>query len=81
MTFHQKLAEIQAALVADKIDGWLFYDFRRSNDLACSVLEIPSEAMLTRRWLYWIPLQGEPVKVVHCIEPHFLDGLPGEAVI
>jgi Xaa-Pro aminopeptidase len=33
---------------------------------------------VTRRWYYWIPAQGTPVKLQHRIEPHVLDHLPGE---
>ncbi len=34
---------------------------------------------VTRRWYYWIPAYGTPVKLLHRIEPHVLDSLPGEA--
>ncbi len=33
--------------------------------------------MVTRRWYYLIPAQGEPVKLVHKIESGHLDSLPG----
>jgi Xaa-Pro dipeptidase len=33
--------------------------------------------MVTRRWFYLIPAQGEPVKLVHKIESGHLDSLPG----
>src|SRR6058998_2804316 len=33
--------------------------------------------MLSRRWFYLIPRTGEPLKLVHRIEPHALDHLPG----
>jgi Xaa-Pro aminopeptidase len=33
--------------------------------------------MLSRRWFYFIPAKGEPRKLVHFIEPHALDHLPG----
>jgi Xaa-Pro aminopeptidase len=33
---------------------------------------------VTRRWYYWLPAQGEPVKLVHRIEAGMLDSLPGE---
>ena len=34
--------------------------------------------MTTRRWYYLIPAEGEPRGLVHAIERHNLDGLPGE---
>jgi Xaa-Pro aminopeptidase len=61
----------------DKIDGWLLYDFRRSNSLACDVLKIPPETHLTRRFFYFIPTSGDPVKLVHAVESSVLDHLPG----
>ena len=33
--------------------------------------------MVTRRWFYVIPAQGEPSRLVHRIESHHLDSLPG----
>ena len=34
--------------------------------------------MTTRRWYYLIPANGEPRGLVHAIERHNLDGLPGD---
>jgi len=77
----QRIAEIQQALRAvPGLDGWLFYDFRGSDPLAYRVLRLDPTGHVTRRWYYWIPAQGQPVKLVHRIEPHTLDGLPGETV-
>ena len=72
------IEKAQHYLQTEKIDGWLLYDFHRSNDLAHRVLQIPSSVMATRRFLYWIPAVGTPIKIVHAIEPHMLDHLPGE---
>jgi len=71
---------VQAALVQAGIRGWLLYDFRRSNDIACRLLDLPSEQLLTRRFCYWIPAQGTPVKLVHRIEAGILDHMPGRTV-
>src|SRR6185295_650761 len=35
----------------------------------------------TRRWFYWVPASGEPVKLVHRLEPRSLDHLPGRALV
>lgn len=80
MNIDKKLLEVQQSLVEQKIDGWLFYDFRRSNDLACQFLEIPPEQLLTRRFFYWIPQKGDPVKIVHGVESGVLHHLPGRTV-
>ena len=34
--------------------------------------------MATRRWYYLIPREGTPARLVHAIERHNLDALPGE---
>lgn len=59
------------------LDGWLFYDFRHSDPLAYRMLLLDADRHVTRRWYYWVPRTGEPVKVVHRIEPRALDPLPG----
>ena len=71
------LASVQSALRQLGFDGWLLYDFRGLNVLARRVVGLSSEAMLSRRWFYFVPAQGEPRKLVHRIEPHALDHLPG----
>lgn len=75
----QKLGDVQQALQRHQMDGWLLYDFRRCNDLACQFLEIPQDQLLTRRFFYWIPVKGEPIKIVHAIEDP-LKNLPGKTV-
>jgi Xaa-Pro aminopeptidase len=76
-----RVREIQAALRDAGLDGWLFYDFRRSDPLAYRVLKLNEGGITTRRWLYFIPVVGEPVKVVHSIEQRRLDQLPGRKII
>lgn len=76
----KRVAAIQRALQEmDGLDGWLFYDFRGSDPLAYRVLLLDPGRHVTRRWYYWIPATGEPVKLLHRIEPHVLDELPGQA--
>src|SRR5713226_9479028 len=71
------LSAVQSALQQHGLDGWLLYDFRGLNVLARRVVGLPSDAMLSRRWFYFIPAKGEAKKLVHRIEPHALDRLPG----
>src|SRR5262245_29525809 len=47
--------------------------------LAKRVLNLQEEHILSRRWFYYFPAQGDPRKLVHRIEPHALDHLPGSA--
>jgi Xaa-Pro aminopeptidase len=75
------LAAIQAALVEFDFDLWLLYDFRGSNVLARRVLDIPGDAILSRRFAYAIPRSGPPRKLVHRIEAAALDHLPGDKTI
>ncbi|HEX8898893.1 MAG TPA: M24 family metallopeptidase [Chthoniobacterales bacterium] len=77
----ERVAEIQKALQAAKLDGWLFYDFRGSDPLAPRILKLGEHASGTRRWFYYIPASGEPTKIVHSIERAKLDALPGQRVI
>jgi Xaa-Pro aminopeptidase len=71
------LKAIQAALHERNIDAWLFYDHHHRDPIAYKVLGLPDSLMVTRRWFYVIPREGEPVKLVHRIEAGHLDSLPG----
>ena len=71
------LSEIQAALRDGGHEAWLFYDHHHRDPIAYRVLGLPPDRMTTRRWFYVIPANGEPVKLVHRIESHHLDSLPG----
>jgi Xaa-Pro dipeptidase len=75
------LHAIQDAVQQLGLDGWLLYDFRGLNILAKRVVGLGDGVMLSRRWFYFIPAKGEPRKLVHRIEPHALDGVPGPAQI
>ncbi len=71
------LSAIQAALRERNIDAWLFYDHHHRDPIAYRVLGLPAGLMVTRRWFYLVPAEGEPVKLVHKIEAGHLDTLPG----
>src|SRR6476620_3589298 len=75
-----RITEIQSALQKEKLDGWLFYDFRSSDILIPRILKTERLGG-SRRWFYYIPATGEPVKVVHAIEPDQMDVLPGKKLI
>lgn len=72
------ITAFQSALREAGADGWLFYDFRRSNAIAHRVLELSPHAFFTRRWFYFVPAQGAPVAIVSAVEAHALASLPGE---
>jgi Xaa-Pro aminopeptidase len=71
------LVAIQSALRQQKFDAWLFYDHHHRDPIAYRLLGLPQSLMVTRRWFYLIPAEGEPVKLVHKIEAGHLDTLPG----
>ena len=72
-----RIAEIQAALREEGLDGWLFFDHHRRDPLAYRVLQFEPAQPVTRRWYYLIPAQGEPRGLVHKIEAEVLEPLPG----
>ena len=73
-----ELERIQQALAAEQLDGWLFYDFRRSNPIAYQVLSLSQQDMYTRRWWYFVPRAGAPTAIISAVESHVLHALPGE---
>ncbi|HLG55829.1 MAG TPA: M24 family metallopeptidase [Vicinamibacterales bacterium] len=73
---------IQSALRKADLDGWLLYDFHGSNPIAARLAGLVGGAhMTTRRWYYLIPAEGQPRGLVHAIERHNLDQLPGEKAV
>jgi hypothetical protein len=77
----ERIAEIQAALREAKLEGWLFYDFRHSDPLAYRILKLDEKMFASRRWFYYVPASGEPVKIVQSIEQFKLDSLPGRKLV
>ena len=71
------LREIQEALLERNFDAWLFYDHHHRDPIAYRVLGVREDLMVTRRWFYLVPANGEPKKLVHKIESGHLDTLPG----
>ena len=72
------VAAIQQVLKDERLDGWLLYDFHGSNPIAQRLAGLTNGGhMTTRRWYYLVPAVGEPRGLVHAIERHNLDRLPG----
>lgn len=72
---------IQGKLHDYGIDGWLIYDHQGANRFALQLLNLPAKSMTTRRIFYFIPASGEPTKIVHKIEAHSLDHMPGQTLL
>jgi len=76
------IGAVQKALKADSLDGWLLYDFQGSNPVSYRLAGMGGAGHLaTRRWFYLIPQSGEPRALVHAIERHNLDHLPGSKIV
>lgn len=74
----KKIEEAQNYLRKMGADGWLLYDFAHINPIPHLIFDLHPHLTYRRRFFYWIPVQGEPVKIVHAIESKNLDSLPGE---
>jgi Xaa-Pro dipeptidase len=72
------IARIQGELKAAGVDGWLFYDFHNRDAIAYHVLGMDFGKFTSRRWFYWIPTAGQPVRLCSKVESKKLDSLPGE---
>ena len=72
------IARIQRELTAAGVDGWLLYDFHNRDAIAYHVLGMDYGKFTSRRWFYWIPAAGDPVRLCHKVEARKLDSLPGE---
>ncbi len=75
------IATMQAALREDGVDGWLFFDFRRTNPVAHRILALSPHQFFSRRWCYYVPAQGTPTALVSAVESHVLASLPGETKV
>src|SRR5581483_9967874 len=74
----ERVSEIQQALRDAKLDGWLFYDFRKSDPLAYGTLKWKVKLFASRVCFYYVPAWGERVKFVKSIENLKLEALPGK---
>ena len=72
------ISRIQQELQAVGVDGWLFYDFHNRDAIAYHVLGLDFGKFTSRRWFYWVPAKGDPIKLCSKVESTKLDPLPGE---
>src|SRR5688500_20198911 len=76
------IGAVQRALKAEGVDAWLLYDFQGANPVSYRLAGMGGAGHLaTRRWFYLIPQAGEPRALVHAIERHNLDHLPGAKLV
>jgi Xaa-Pro aminopeptidase len=74
----EEFRNIQEAIRNEGLDGWLFCNFHHRDKLSDEILHINPHSTNSRLWIYAVPAQGEPLKLVHAIEEGALDTLPGE---
>lgn len=77
----QRVREIQEALTAEGIDGWLLADFHNRDGISCRVLGLEEGKFTSRRWFYFVPASGVPTRIVHSVEAGKLDSLPGRKIV
>lgn len=69
------LHDIQAAIKAENLDGWLLYDFHGSNPIARELAVL--EGFVSRRWFCWVPRDGQMTIIHHTMERAPFDHLSG----
>ena len=72
-----RIESIQQMLREAKLDGWLFFDHHRRDPISYRILQFVPGSILSRRWFYYVPANGEPRGLVHKVEANTLDALPG----
>ena len=81
MTCLEKIQVVsQQESAVSTLDGWLFTDFAGRDGLTKSLLQLSADIFTTRRWVYVVLPHESPLKILHSIEPHALDNLPGECL-
>jgi Xaa-Pro aminopeptidase len=68
---------MQEAIRGESLDGWLFCNFAHRDSLTDSIFGLNTDAISSRRWFYFVPASGTPIKIVHAIEKSILESLPG----
>ena len=77
---NNQLEPLQKAIQSEGLDGWFFCNFRHRDKLADEILDINPEATNTRFWFYAVPAHGDPIKIIHSVEPDALQTLPGSKI-
>ncbi len=78
MLTRDSIQAIQQDLQNLGLAGWLFVNHHGMDPIAVTVLGQPTALHSSRRWWYYLPATGEPVKLLHSVEPNMLHAVPGE---
>lgn len=63
-----KVDKIQSLLAKSEFDGFLLYMIKDQNSYAKHLLEIKPTVNLSRRFFYFIPKKGVPIKIVNKVD-------------
>ena len=77
----QQIDTIQQNLRKRDLLGWLVYDVQFRNSAILTWLGLPPHTHVTRKFFYWVPARGTPVKIVHAIEREKYTHLYGNEAI
>ena len=77
---NEHLQQVPQALRAANLSGWLFYNIYHRDHVADAILGVSGNAMNTRPWACLVRADGTVHRIVHAIEAHVLDHLPGHLV-
>jgi len=77
MTIEERLARVRELLTQRGLDGWLFVGGPSPDPALGAVFRVAPPAHATRLHAYFVPADGEPVRLHHAIEPEVLAVLPG----
>lgn len=68
-------------LVFYELDYLLLTDYHGRDQLSVQLADLPKGFFTSRRWIYIIPREGRPIKIVSYIEKAVLDVLEGETYL
>lgn len=75
------LNQIQSEIRKSNISGWLFCSFEHNDPISERILKVDTAPTPQKRWYYYIPGTGIPVKIIHSVDHTYLDHLPGKKEI
>jgi len=78
LTVAGRVAEVQEALKASNLDGWLLYEFHGQNHIAGALLGLEGTM---RRSFTMVPADGEPVALIHAVEPSSWKHWPWRTIV
>ncbi len=74
------ILQAQQLLQQHQIDAWILYSFRLSNPFIVSLLDPPPDIHITRRWIFCIPANEPPIKIIHRIDASAFQWLPTDEI-